>query len=239
MFHSGQILKAKVEIGPGTEGFGKVQILKTDSKRIYLQFKTSKNEAQILPVGSKLWITTESKDSPFLGVWFATVVGSRVVENKTALEVTNPKFTKAPQRRMHERLTFECPVELSGHNLGEISSIVQSRNISRSGLGLEVDSAISDVLTVGDTIDVKVLSTPEELKAVAKVIRSQYNMLSTKTLVGLEFVEIDETNKQALNSLLEELQSKQNTDSNADSGLSSWVKSERGDSSFLKGNKPQ
>src|ERR1700731_4227585 len=114
MFRVGKVLKVKVELSPDVVGFGRATIVEAQGSRIFLQLRTSKGEKRNLPKGTKVWFVSDSADKPFNGLWSTTIVGSRTLSGKTALECTRPKFEAVVQRRQHQRIAVNCPVRVDG-----------------------------------------------------------------------------------------------------------------------------
>lgn len=189
MLQPGKSYKVKVELEPGKVGYGRATIVEKAGNRLFIQLKTSKEAHCHLPKGSRLWFVSESPTATMNGLWSTTVVGAKIFGGHSAMECGSLKFEPLVQRRKSQRVPFSCPVKLAGQ---ELSYAVVSRNVSRSGIGIEAYSQNVDEFPVGEDVDI-VLETKQGKTAInCKVIRTEYNWLSNRTIIGLQFVSMSQ-----------------------------------------------
>lgn len=239
MFRRGKVLKVKVELSPDVIGFGRATILESEGSRLFLQLKTSKGEKRNLPKGTRVWFVSDSADNPFNGLWSTTIVSSRMIGGKTALECARPKFEAVVQRRKHKRIAVTCPVRMQGDKFEKLHA--QTRNLSRSGVGLELNEDCNDLFPLGHHIDF-VIDTPfGPVSVTSRVIQSRYNWLANRTDIGMEFVKISEEAKQTLERLLLSLGGQprvapegKEKGAPTTGQLSNWLKSTKDNVSFVK-----
>lgn len=239
MFRQGKVLKVKVELSPEVVGFGRATIVEVDGNRIFLQLKTAKGEKRTLPKGTRVWFVSDSVDNPFNGLWSTTIVSHKMIGGKTALECARPKFEAVVQRRKQKRLTVSCPVRVHGEQFDKLRC--NTRNLSRSGSGIEVFDDCEELFSVGHNITVTIDSQTGPIDCTARIIQSRYNWLANKTDIGLEFVEISQETQAALERLMQSsLEQPQHAPSGKEKGgqangqLSSWLKSTKDNVSFIK-----
>jgi hypothetical protein len=133
-------------------------------------------------------------------MWATSVTGTKLFQGKTALECGPLKFESLAQRRKSQRIPLSCPVRLVGKQL---SYPVRSRNISKSGIGLEAFSQYIDEFPVGENVEIVVSTPVGAIPLKCQVIRTEYNWLSNRSIIGLQFVAMS----QAAVELLENLHS--------------------------------
>ena len=243
MFRPGKVLKVKVELSPDMVGFGRATILEADRSRIYLQLKTSKGKKRVLPKGTKVWFVSDTPSNPFNGLWSTTIVSSKIIQGKTAMECHRPKFEALIQRRKQRRVAVSCPVRLEGEQWKEIVEVV-SRNLSRSGLGIEIAEDCAAEFQSNHNLDVVMQSPVGDISFTARVVQSRYNWLANRTDVGLEFVKISDESVETLDRLLVQLggrprhapegKDKPRGGKEGPGPLSGWLKSTKDNISFIK-----
>lgn len=239
MFRRGKVLKVKVELSPEVIGFGRATILESEPGRIFLQLKTSKGERRNLPKGTRVWFVSDSADNPFNGLWSTTILSSRNIGGKTALECARPKFEAVVQRRRHKRIQVSCAVRFQGAPFENIDAT--TRNLSRSGVGIEITDDCVDVLKTGHLVDFIIDSPFGPIAVKGRVIQPRYNWLANRTDVGIEFVKVPQEAYQTLDRLLLSLagqarvapEGKEKGTARAGQ-LSGWLKSTRDNVSFVK-----
>ena len=189
MLEPGKSYKVKVELEPGRVGYGRATVLEKTGSRAFVTLRTAKELHAVLPNGSRLWFVSDSPTSTLNGLWSTTVLGTKLFGGKTAMECGPVKFEPLVQRRKSQRVPFVCPVKLANQPL---SYAVRSRNISRSGIGLEANSQYVDEFPVGDNVDIVLLTPLGEIPLGCTVIRTEYNWLNNRTDIGLQFVSMSQ-----------------------------------------------
>lgn len=245
MFRPGKVLKVKVELSPDVVGFGRATIVESEGSRIFLQLRTSKGEKRNLPKGTKVWFVSDSAESPFNGLWSTTIVNSKMIGGKTALECTRPKFEAAVQRRKHRRVAVSCPVRVHGDKFDRLH--ITTRNVSRSGIGLEANDDCTDDFPSGHHFDLNIDSPIGPIQATARVIQARYNWLANRTDVGLEFVKVEQDAVLTLDRLLVAIggqprfapEGKEGRSTGAPGQLSGWLKSSKDNVQFVKAGETQ
>lgn len=198
MLESGKSYKVKVELEPGKIGYGRASVVEKSGTRTFVHLRTSKEANTVLPTGSRLWFVSDSPTATLNGLWSSTVVGTKIFGGKTAMECGPLKFEPLTQRRRSQRVSLTCPVRLNGPPL---SYGLRSRNISRSGIGLEAYSQYVDEFPVGEEVDI-VMGTPiGEVPLKCTVIRTEYNWLTNLTVIGLQFVSMSQEAVEVLEKL--------------------------------------
>jgi c-di-GMP-binding flagellar brake protein YcgR len=239
MFRIGKVLKVKVELSPEVVGFGRATILASDGGRIFLQLKTSKGDKRNLPKGTRVWFVSDSADNPFNGLWSTTILSTRNMGGKTALECARPKFEAVVQRRKQKRVHLNCAVRLQGELYETLDAT--TRNLSRSGVGIEISDDCVDVLKTGHHLDFVIDSPFGPITVKGRVIQSRYNWLANRTDVGIEFVKVPNDGNDTLERLLlslggqARLAPEGKEKGTARGGqLSGWLKSTKDNVSFVK-----
>lgn len=240
MFRRGKVLKVKVELSPEVVGFGRATILESEAGRIFLQLKTAKGEKRSLPKGTRVWFVSDSADNPFNGLWSTTILNTRLISGKTALECARPKFEAVVQRRKNKRVAVHCAVRLQGEKYDNLQAT--TRNLSRSGVGIELSEDCSDLFPTGYYIDF-VIETPfGPVSVTARVIQSRYNWLANRTDIGVEFIEPTEEAITIVDRLLLSLggqprlapDGKEKGFAQPTGQLSGWLKSTKDNVNFVK-----
>ncbi len=185
MLEPGTSYKVKVELSPGKVGYGRATILERTGSRTFMQLRTAKEPNYILPHGSRVWFVADSPSSTLQGLWSSCVVGSKLVGGKTVVECGPVKFEPLVQQRKSARVPLQCAVDLVERKL---PYAVRSRNISRSGIGLEAYSQYVDEFPVGENVEIVLTAPGGKVQITCRVIRSEYNWLNNRTAIGLEFV---------------------------------------------------
>ncbi len=241
MFRTGKVLKVKVELSPDVVGFGRATIVDCDGSKIYLQLKTSKGEKRILPKGTRVWFVSDTSSNPFNGLWSTTIVAAKIIGGKTAMECSRPKFEALVQKRKQRRVSVSCPVKMEGELWKGISAVT-TRNISRSGVGVEIFEDCSEQFQTGHHLDLVIESNQGEIAATARVIQARYNWLANRTDIGLEFVRMETEAAEILDRWLIYLggrprqapEGKEKKSEREAGLLSGWLKSSKDNISFVK-----
>lgn len=237
MFREGQIFKVKVEISPENSGFGRAKVVSTDNNRIFLHIKSSKGKKLVLPQGTKIWFVDNIFENRFNGLWSSVVVDTKMLKGLPAFECKRPKFESARQQRRQPRVAVRFPVAFLQGNDRELSAI--TRNLSRSGIGISIDGDRAARFEPGSQIEFVIKTALCDIALRAKVIRTTYDWLSNCTIIGLEFVSMEETSIKALDRILLWLGTKprNNTESQKDleqRTLSRWLKSNPDSHNFIR-----
>lgn len=244
MFRPGKVLKVKVELSQEMVGFGRATILEADGNRLYLQLKTSKGQRRVLPKGTKVWFVSDTATNPFNGLWSTTIVSSKIIGGKTAMECNRPKFEALVQKRKQRRVALNCPVRLEGDLWKEVQQ-ANTRNISRSGLGIEIHDDCAEQFQTNHHVDIVVETPVGEIAITSRIVQSRYNWIANRTDIGLEFVRMELEAVSMLDRLLMQLGGKPRTapegkergKENKAGGpgpLSGWLKSSKDNISFVK-----
>lgn len=240
MFRTGKVLKVKVELAPNIVGFGRATIVETDGGHIFLQLKTSKGQKRVLPKGTRVWFVSDSIDNPFNGLWSTTVIGTKQVSGITTFECARPKFEAVIQKRKQRRVGVSCPVQLHGEALERLQAL--TRNLSKSGAGIEVQEDCLDLFVSGHNVDGSVDTPVGPVPFKARVINPRYNWLANKTEFGLEFVEVSTEAAETLDKLLLSLggqprfapAGKEKIQRQAQGQLSGWLKTTKDNVKFVR-----
>ncbi len=239
MFRPGKVLKVKVELSPDVVGFGRATIVESEGKRLFLHLKTAKGEKRTLPKGTRVWFVSDAADNPFDGLWSTTIVSSRLIGGKTALECARPKFEAEMQKRKHKRISVNCAVKLHGEQFEKLYAT--TRNLSRSGVGIETAEDCSDIFPIGHHVDIVIETKLGPVATTVRVIQARYNWLANRTDVGFEFVKIDQAATELVEKLLQSLGAQARLAPDGKDGvigpqgqLSGWLKSTKDNVSFVK-----
>ncbi len=245
-FQSGRSFKVKVELAHGAVGFGRAFVLDRQGNKIYVQLKTSKDENQVLPKGSRLWFVSDAPTNPFAGVWATTVTGTRIIGGHTVMECNLPKFEPQGQKRKTQRVPLDCPVRLVREKGNEVGYDIRSRNISLSGIGLEVfSSGVDKDFPVGELVKLILESPSGEVPLTARVVRTDYNWLANRTAIGLEFVEVSDQTEKSLDALYHaqggSSEGEEGEAKSAQHGLAGWVTTSKSDWKLVRssGSSPE
>jgi c-di-GMP-binding flagellar brake protein YcgR len=238
MFETGKVYKVKVESSPGETGFGRATILEKASNQLCIQIRTSKETNKVLPKGTRIWFVSDSTDSTFNGLWASSVIGAQHAGGKTSMICSTPKLDPVLQRRRQPRVNVDAPVRMSSTSGEPLGSDIRTKDISRSGVALETLQPLPD--DIGLSVDIVVESTVGEIPVTSRVIRVEKNWLANKTVIGLEFTNINPEAVATLDKLLLLLGGKpRNAEAGADEsdeekskrakqGLSSWIHGGKG-----------
>ena len=200
MFEVGKVYKVKVESEPGNVGFGRATIIEKSGGQIDIQVKTSKEAVVNLPRGAKIWFVNDSTDSTFNGLWASTIVNSHTAQRKTTLTCSAPKYEPPMARRRAPRVSIDVPVKMSSLEDAPIGSNIRTKDISRSGIGLETGEELPESL--GDEVKIVIESSVGEIATECRVIRVDKNWLANKCTIGLEYMNMDTANVATLDKLL-------------------------------------
>ena len=210
MFEQGSTLRVKIEASAGKVGFGRATIVKKEANKLYMHLATGLDTAQHLPQGARVWFIDDHVSRPAPGTWATQVTGAKIVAGQTLVECPMPKFEPLQQKRKFQRYAFSNAVMLNGSSNVEL----RSRNISKSGIALEVQGQADHVFKVGDSISITIESKVGDITIGCLVIRVHSNWLANRTDIGLEFKDIQGKNQELLNQLIDLLeQSSGNADS--------------------------
>ncbi|HEY9790148.1 MAG TPA: PilZ domain-containing protein [Candidatus Obscuribacterales bacterium] len=238
MFRRGKVLKVKVELSADVVGFGRATVVESEGSRLFLNLRTSKGEKRNLPKGTRIWFVSDSPDNPFNGLWSTTILSSRVIEGKTALECTRPKFEAQLQRRKFKRVSISYPVHVHGERYDNLQ--ISTRNVSKTGVGLEMFDDHIDLFKLGHNIDLTLDSAAGPIHAKGRIVQSRFNWLANKSDIGVEFIGLDEQTGSLLDKLLqsvagESLGAPAGKEGGGHNGqLSTWLKSTRDNVNFVK-----
>ena|GEM_PF-1194128 len=250
MFDPGKILKVKVEIAPGSFGYGRATIVDKAGSQLIIQIKTAKEGNKFFPKGTRLWFTTDSPKVTFNGMWASSVAGSQLVQGKTMLVVTAPKHEPLEQKRSWPRVAVEMPVKMTrschkadGGNKSDDGApkniSCSTADLSRSGLTLEFTEEQPQPFEAGEEVALVLQSKELDIAVVARVIRVDRHWIANKTVLGLEFVNLEPPAQTELDRVLVPLggrprnpELEEKARQAQGSGMSSWSKTIQGMSSF-------
>lgn len=237
MFRRGKVLKVKVELSPDVVGFGRVTVIEEHSNRIFLQLRTSKGEKRTLPRGAKIWFVSDVADMPFNGLWSTTILNSRVVKGKTALECTSPKFEAHVQRRRLKRVNISWPVRIHGVSYEQLEAA--ARNVSRNGVAAEVYEDCTQLFTAGHNIDFTLDTPGGPIGTTGRIVQVRFNWLANKTDLGIEFVGLSDESRERLDQVLAGLAGQREAapagkDVSGGGRISHWLKAGKDNVSFVK-----
>ncbi|MBX9771230.1 MAG: PilZ domain-containing protein [Candidatus Obscuribacterales bacterium] len=237
MFKVGDSYKVKVEFPNGNVGFGRANILAKEGARFFVIVRNAREAKEHPPVGSRIYLVGNYQENVFNGLWSAKVVGQRIIDGATAVEISNPKFTPIQQRRRATRKAFVCPVMVVREEKGEEPIKANSRNISFSGIALESEDKALDKLLAGECVDISFKTKFGLVEAKCRTVRTEYNWLANRTDAGLEFVELEPKQKDLLEELLNSLGADEDETvdkGNMSAGLAGWMKGSKSDTKFVK-----
>jgi len=236
MFKVGDSYKVKVEFPNGNVGFGRANILAKEGARFFVVVRNAREAKEHPPVGSLIYLVGNYQENLFNGLWSAKVVGEKIIEGSTALEISNPKFTPIQQRRKAVRKTFACPVTVVREETNEQPINASSRNISFGGIALESEDKALEKLLLGECVDVSFKTKFGSVDVKCRTVRTDYNWLANRSDAGLEFVELDPQQKDLLEKLLNSLgaDSEETDRGNMQAGLAGWMKGSKIDTKFVK-----
>jgi c-di-GMP-binding flagellar brake protein YcgR len=240
MFRRGKVLKVKVELSTDVVGFGRATVIDCQSNpnRLFLQLRTSKGEKRTLPKGTRVWFVSDVPNNPFNGLWSTTIVTTRQIEGKTALECTRPKFEAHVQRRKTNRVAISYPLRILTNEYQSLEAT--TRNISKQGVGIEVYEDCVEQFPLGHNFDI-LLDTPVgPVEAKVRVIAARFNWLANKTDIGFEYTELADSTKESLEKLVLTVAGQRMAPAGKESSeqrsghLSQWLKSIKDNVSFAK-----
>jgi len=248
LFDPGKILKVKVEVAPGSFGYGRATIIDRLGSQLIVQIKTAKEGNKLFPKGTRLWFTNDSPKVTFNGMWASSVAGSQLVQGKTMLVITAPKHEPLEQKRSWPRVAVELPVKLTRTSSGDSNAAegVALKNIncstadlSRSGLTLEFTEDLPEPFEAGEEVALVLQSKDLDIAVTARVIRVDRHWIANKTVLGLEFTNLGPPAQTELDRVLVPLGGRPRNPELEDkarqamgSGMSSWSKTIQGMSSF-------
>lgn len=235
MLQAGKTYKVKVELNSGEVGYGRVVVLSKEGSKFLIQLSTSKQSNQVLPKGTKLSFVSDSMSNPFNGVWTTQVSAARIHSGKTVMECGSPRFESLAQKRKSQRLSCNCPVSARTDAGIEIDYELIANNISKTGIGLEAQRQDVSEFQVGKQVDLIIASQAGDIAVTSRVVRSQYNWLANRTVIGLEFTQLDDTAAETLTAFLQKLGLQKPDEHQEDMRLlNSWMKSSRDNMFFIK-----
>lgn len=235
MFKVGDSFKVKIEFPNGNVGFGRANIRAKEGARFFVVVRNAREGKEHPPVGSVIYLVGNYQENVFNGLWSAKVVGEKIIDGSTALEISNPKFTPIQQRRKATRKSFVCPVNLEREEKGTIKT--SSRNISFSGIALESEDKALQKLLVGECVNITFKTKFGQIEAKCRTVRTDYNWLANRADAGFEFVELEPKQKDLLENLLNSLGADEEEivdKGNMSSGLAGWMKGGKTDTKFVK-----
>jgi c-di-GMP-binding flagellar brake protein YcgR len=238
MFRPGKVLKVKVELTPDLVGFGRVTVIEERSNRLFLELRTGKGEKKSLPRGAKIWFVSDVGEMPFNGLWSTTILNSRVVKGKTALECASPKFEAHIQRRKMKRVAVTWTMNLHGDEYDQLE--VAARNVSRTGIAAEVYEDWTQLFTVGHNLDFTLETPSGPIETTGRLVQVRFNWLANKTDIGLEFVNLSQQATQLLDEVLKTTAGQRDLApagkdvSSAAGRITGWLKQGKENVSFVK-----
>jgi c-di-GMP-binding flagellar brake protein YcgR len=194
LFDPGKILKIKVEVAPGDFGYGRATIVDRLGSQLIIQIKTAKEINKLFPKGTRLWFTNDSPKVTFNGMWASTVVGTQIMQGKTMLVCAAPKHEPLAQKRAWPRVAIELPVKLTRPGTGETKEHhmqCTTADLSRSGLTLDVSEDVLPAFAAGEEVSLVIHSRDLDIAVSAHVIRVDRHWIANKTVLGLEFVNLE------------------------------------------------
>lgn len=194
MFDPGKILKIKVEVAPGDFGYGRATIVDRQGSQLIIQIKTAKEGNKLFAKGTRLWFTNDSPKVTFNGMWASSVVGTQIMQGKTMLVCAAPKHEPLAQKRAWPRVAIEMPVKLTRPAKGERKEQhykCNTADLSRSGLTLELSDDVSQSFEAGEEVTLVIHSQQLDIAVCAHVIRVDRHWIGNKTVLGLEFINLE------------------------------------------------
>lgn len=244
MFDSGKIYKVKVEVSPGKMGFGRVSVIDKIGNQLLVQLKTAKESNKVLPKGTPIWFIDDSPSNAFNGLWLSSVAGAQIDHGHTVMVVNTPKFEPAQQRRRAPRVALDVPVKLILADGSKSKLAFRSRDISRSGIAIETTDSVEGIenLEVGSFVLLVIESKLGDVQASCRLIRIEQNWLANKTIIGLEFANLNPQAIATLDKLLiflggQPRESASDRDGTKDVGtgsLANWLPGSKIDTSFVR-----
>ncbi|MBS1989851.1 MAG: PilZ domain-containing protein [Cyanobacteria bacterium SZAS LIN-3] len=204
MFEPGKILKVKVEIAPGNFGFGRATIVDRQGSQLIIQIKTREGN-KLFPKGTRLWFTNDSPKVTFNGMWAASIAGTQLMQGKTMLLCTAPKHEPLAQKRGWPRVEIELPVRLSRMAATEPKNRdfdCVTADLSRSGLTLEIADDVSQNFEAGEEVSLVIHSKELDIAVAARIIRVDKHWIANKTVLGLEFINLESPGQEELDRVL-------------------------------------
>jgi c-di-GMP-binding flagellar brake protein YcgR len=239
LFDPGKILKVKVEVAPGDFGYGRATIIDRLGSQILIQVKTAKETNKVLPKGTRLWFTNDSPKVTFNGMWASTVVGTQLVQGKTMLVCAGPKHEPLAQKRSWPRVAIELPVKLtrpSCEDRKEQHFQGATADLSRSGLTLELTEDPSHNFKSGEEVSLVIHSKVLDIAVCAHIIRVDRQWIAKKTVLGLEFINLEPPGQGELDRVLVPLGGRPRNPELEDqakqamgSGMANWSKTIKSD----------
>ncbi len=232
MFQTGRSYKVKVETQAGHFGFGRATVLEKDPGKLAIRLATAAKENIILPKGTSIWFLGDSPGHAFSGLWRSTVTGVRTVSGRRVLECRKPRFEPVRAQRKMQRYPVNVAVRLTGSSGQELPLAARSRDISRSGIGIETEAHLGGKLNSGDLVKLVIETRLGDISILARIIRIDRNWLSRLTVIGLEFWEVSPQAADLVQRLLQNLSAREGGDADDPNrtvrgGLSSWMKASR------------
>ncbi|HEY9785175.1 MAG TPA: PilZ domain-containing protein, partial [Candidatus Obscuribacterales bacterium] len=179
----------------------------------------------------------------FNGMWSSTVIGAQIVDGKTAMVCNPPRLEAFLQRRRTPRAILDVPVNLHLEKEDSADFPLRSQDISSSGIALVTPGQMPEAAEVGESVKLTIAAPSGQISATARVIRIDHNWLANKTVMGLEFTDMDDESAETLIKLLDLLGCGANVQSeetavSGNSKLFGWKGTQRGerdDKSFVRG----
>ncbi len=239
MFKPGQIYKAKIELSPTQNGFGRATIVAVDAHSIYFQLKCSKGTK--VARGAKISFVGSSANNRFNGLWSSEIRGAKIIEGRTCLQSPTPKFEQSNQRRVHVRTDISVPLKVEGDDWKDFDKELVTRNVSRFGLGFAAQGECVERFVLDQMILISYDIGPVHIRNRFRIVNSRFNWLLNRTEIGAEIVDVDTSTLENIENMLTYLGSQlQGTKGQmSDTGsLRTWVKAGRDNLSFVKGPPP-
>jgi len=205
LFDPGKILKVKVEVAPGEFGYGRATIVDRSGSQLIIQIKTARESNKQFAKGTRLWFTNDSPKVTFNGMWASSVVGTQIMQSKTMLVCSAPKHEPLNQKRSWPRVAIELPVKLTRPSTSgrkEEHYQCTTADISRSGLTLELSEDFSQSFKAGEEVSLVIHTKGLDIAVAAAIIRVDRHWIGNKTVLGLEFINLQPPGQEELDKVL-------------------------------------
>lgn len=202
MFKEGQVYKVKVELTPGSLGFGRAKVLTVDSRGLLIELKSSTGKPMDIDAGAKIWFVGSSLNSKFNGLWSSEVKSSRMSHNALLLECKTPRFEQSDQRRNQARIDLTANIELRGTEWLGLRAPVVTRNISRHGIAFSVQAECAELFCIGRVVNMRIPVGNSDVDLRGRVVESRFNWLLNRTDVGAELIDLDAATTDSIERIL-------------------------------------
>lgn len=236
MFKEGKTYKVKLELSPGSSGYGRATVISRDQRTLCISLKNSKGASLKVPNGCKIWFVSGASDNRFNGVWCSQVEASRNIGGVQTIICSIPKFEKQEQRRHTVRLEWSAPASLLGYEWQSLKAKFHARNISRLGIGFSTATDCASIFLAGSLLKWLIKLDDSDLQVTVRVVNSRFNWLLNRTELGAEFVDLSDEAFAQLEVILRKIESQTESRKQlAESGsLARWVKADKENLGFVK-----